>query len=78
MVHCPSGRREYDYWPMGVINDEYLSEDWYFCDRYRSLGGKIWCHTAIRLRHTGPAIWPLAHQTITPLTPNSQLITHNS
>lgn len=30
-----------------------LTEDWAFCHRWRQLGGRIWCNSAIRLSHTG-------------------------
>lgn len=29
------GRDEWDFFPIGVRHKEYLSEDWYFCDRSR-------------------------------------------
>jgi hypothetical protein len=33
---------------------EYLSEDYAFCHRWRSLGGKLWLDTQSRLVHVGP------------------------
>ncbi len=33
---------------------EYLSEDYAFCHRWRSLGGKLWLDTQSRLAHVGP------------------------
>lgn len=33
---------------------EYLSEDYAFCRRWRSLGGEIWLDTVSKLNHTGP------------------------
>jgi hypothetical protein len=33
---------------------EYLSEDYTFCQRWRSLGGKVWLDTAGKLTHCGP------------------------
>jgi FkbM family methyltransferase len=64
------GRREisYDLWPMGVYHakpgDEgrYLSEDWYFCQRWLDMGGEIFGHTNVMLRHLGPVIFPLDSQ----------------
>ena len=31
----------------------YLSEDWTFCLRWRSIGGKVWIHKGIDLGHVG-------------------------
>lgn len=53
------GSDEWDFFPTGVWNNEYLSEDWAFCDRARSLGYKIMLDTRIQLRHEGAAIYPL-------------------
>jgi len=44
--------------------NRYLSEDYVFCDRWRSLGGEVWCDPAIRLEHYGHACFaedPLAN-----------------
>lgn len=32
----------------------YLSEDWAFCERAKSLGFRIWCDSTVRLGHIGP------------------------
>lgn len=40
----------------------YLSEDWYFCQRWMDLGGEVFGDTRIVLRHIGPAIFPLETQ----------------
>ena len=40
----------------------YLSEDWYFCQRWLDLGGEIFGHTLVALRHLGPVIFPLETQ----------------
>ena len=40
----------------------YLSEDWYFCQRWLDLGGEIFGHTRVALRHLGPVIFPLETQ----------------
>lgn len=60
-------RQEYDLWPMGVYtypdgSRRYLSEDWYFCQRWADLGGVIFADTRIIVKHVGPAIYPLAVQ----------------
>lgn len=31
----------------------YLSEDWLFCERWKSIGGKVFCDITIGLSHTG-------------------------
>lgn len=55
------GSDEWEFFPVGVKNKEYLSEDWYFCDNARGLGYKIMLDTRIQLRHEGSAIYPLDH-----------------
>lgn len=53
------GHDEWDFFAVGVVNKEYLSEDWYFCDKARGLGFKVILDTRIQLRHEGSAIFPL-------------------
>lgn len=53
------GQDEWDFFPVGVINKEYLSEDWFFCDKARALGFKVMLDTRIQVRHEGSAIFPL-------------------
>ena len=59
---------EFDYWPMSVYRknkkDEgrYLSEDWFFCQRWQDMGGKVYLDTGTILKHIGPAIYPLQSQ----------------
>jgi hypothetical protein len=53
------GHDEWDFFPVGVVNKEYLSEDWYFCDKARALGFKVMLDTRVQLRHEGSAIFPL-------------------
>lgn len=41
----------------------YISEDYLFCDRWRAMGGEVWCDPAIWLEHYGQACFtadPLA------------------
>lgn len=53
------GEPQWDFFPVGVRNGEYLSEDWYFSDVARELGFKIMCDTRIQLRHEGTAVYPI-------------------
>lgn len=59
---------EFDFWPMGVYRPtpddpgRYLSEDWYFCQRWLDMGGDVYADTRIVLKHLGPAIFPLKSQ----------------
>jgi hypothetical protein len=34
-------------------NNNYLSEDYTFCKRWRDMGGKVWLDKSIRLDHIG-------------------------
>lgn len=36
-----------------VEYDHYLSEDWLFCERWKSIGGKVYCDITISLSHSG-------------------------
>lgn len=40
----------------------YLSEDWYFCQRWMDLGGEVFGDTGVVLKHVGPAVFPLITQ----------------
>ncbi len=53
------GADEWDFFSVGVVNKEYLSEDWYFCDKARALGFRVMLDTRIQVRHEGSAIFPL-------------------
>ena len=63
-------RREkaWDFWSMGVYTDKvdrsrrYLSEDWFFCQRWLDMGGEIFGDCSVALKHYGPAIFPLVTQ----------------
>jgi len=60
-------RQEYDFWSVGVhkFSDgtrRYLSEDWFFCQRWRDIGGRIWGDTKIVAKHVGQAVYPLQTQ----------------
>lgn len=53
------GEVQWDFFQVGVKNREYLSEDWYFCDRARELGFRVMLDSRIQLRHEGSAIYPI-------------------
>lgn len=59
---------EFEYWPMGVYRpnpqDEgrYLSEDWFFCQRWLDLGGQVLGDPQVVLRHLGTTAFPLKCQ----------------
>jgi FkbM family methyltransferase len=60
----------HDFWSMGVYRpkdnpkDEgrYLSEDWFFCQRWLDMGGEVFGHTKVALRHQGSVVFPLKTQ----------------
>ncbi len=37
----------------GIVGGRYLSEDYFFCHRWRKLGGQCWMHLGIPLGHIG-------------------------
>jgi hypothetical protein len=58
---------EWDFWAVGPHTDaaghtRYLSEDWFFCQRWLDLGGQVWGDTRVILRHIGTASYPLKTQ----------------
>jgi len=62
-----TGRLEHDFWQVGAYRypdgtARYLSEDWFFCQRWLDLGGKVFGDTKIVLSHVGQAVYPLATQ----------------
>ncbi len=40
----------------------YLSEDWFFCQRWLDLGGEVWADCCVAVRHIGPVVFPLETQ----------------
>lgn len=34
-----------------------LSEDYFFCKRYREIGGEVWMHPDVRLKHVGSKVY---------------------
>jgi FkbM family methyltransferase len=53
------GRPEWDFFPSGVINGEWLSEDWYFCDLAREAGFKVMIDTRVQVGHEGSIVYPI-------------------
>lgn len=58
----------------GKIPDDnlgrYLSEDWFFCQRWLELGGEVWGDCCVALKHIGPVVFPLDTQLPQMLEPN--------
>jgi len=60
----------HDFWSMGIYREKnlpddegrYLSEDYYFCQRWLDMGGEIFGHTKVALQHQGSVIFPLKTQ----------------
>src|ERR1035437_499816 len=40
----------------------YLSEDWFFSQRWLDIGGECLCHTRVAVQHVGPVVFPLDTQ----------------
>jgi hypothetical protein len=36
-----------------IVDTHYFSEDWTFCERWRKIGGKVYCDLSIALDHSG-------------------------
>jgi len=53
------GRDEWDFFPSGVVDEEWLSEDWYFCDLARKAGFRVMVDTTIQVGHEGNVIFPV-------------------
>ena len=50
------------YFDTSVRDGRYLSEDWFFCENWRDLGGKVWLDTNVQLAHTGSFVYGLGAQ----------------
>ncbi len=51
----PDSPIQYDVFRVGVIDGEYLSEDFWACRRLRELGFEVYVDLAVRTRHSGVA-----------------------
>ncbi len=55
---------QWDFFSVGVYFDpqlqrkRFLSEDWYFCQRWRAMGGKVLMQTKISCNHIGQFAYP--------------------
>jgi hypothetical protein len=59
-LHSPDfdGKRKImAYFDYGIVNDRYLGEDYYFCDKVRKAGMKVWICPWIKLQHQGTHIF---------------------
>ena len=52
-VYFENGKKRYDFFMCGVVNGKYLSEDYGFCELYRSIGGKVHCVLDSEMTHHG-------------------------
>ena len=43
----------YTLFDCAIRDTHYLSEDWYFCDRFTKIGGQVYVDISIALTHTG-------------------------
>ena len=50
------------YFDTSVRDGRYFSEDWFFCENWRDLGGKVWLDTKVQLGHTGSYMYGLGAQ----------------
>ena len=50
------------YFDTSVRDGRYFSEDWFFCENWRDLGGKVWLDTNVQLGHTGSFVYGLGAQ----------------
>lgn len=63
-----NNQRDFEFFPMRVYREKqsdpgrYLSEDWFFCQRWLDMGGTVYLDTGTILRHIGPAVFPLQSQ----------------
>lgn len=49
----PPGERIYNFFNTGVVDHEFLSEDYWFCNKYTQIGGTVWAAPWCELGHFG-------------------------
>lgn len=52
-VSIPEGEKVYNFFDTGVVDHEFLSEDYWFCNKYRELGGTVWAAPWCQVGHFG-------------------------
>ncbi len=55
----PDQEKRWDFFPFGAVNNSYRSEDWYFCDRARECGFKVYVDCSVQLGHVGKIVFPM-------------------
>lgn len=55
----PDQELRWDFFPFGAVNGSYRSEDWYFCDRARECGFKVYVDCSVQLGHVGKVVFPM-------------------
>jgi hypothetical protein len=56
--------QKWDFFPMRIIDNRMISEDWFFCNRCRELGYTVYGDTKVILSHLGTVRFPLKTQVI--------------
>jgi FkbM family methyltransferase len=73
-----TGNMIYNFWRMEVGLDtdlgynRWLSEDWWFCEMWRRLGGKVFVDKRVTVRHHGPTAYPFDDKALVPV-PNTSV-----
>jgi len=52
-IYAAENTKYFRYFDTELKNGIYLSEDYWFCDRWRQLGGKVYIYTKFRCKHWG-------------------------
>lgn len=52
-----AGRTLYAVFDYKIVGSRYLSEDYYYCELWRSLGGSVWASATCKLSHAGMYIF---------------------
>ena len=52
-VYFENGKKRYDFFFCGIVDGNYLSEDYGFCNLYREIGGKIYIVLNSEITHQG-------------------------
>lgn len=52
-----AGQEVHAFFQSPLVGRELVSEDYFFCDRWRSIGGKVWAHAGVRPGHIGSYVY---------------------